>query len=243
VEESDTESPLQLLVWVQERDIELDQIAYKRRELPERKRLAALEADRARLSSELSRIDADRVVLAKRQAEIDAHVQAFASRIKQIDERLASSAAGSFRDQQAMGAERDSLALQQKSTEDHELEVMEQLEPMEADMSRLTAELDRISAARAIAADELGAADGELAAAAASVAAKRSELAARLPADLAATYERLRNKLGGIGAAKLVGGACGGCHLVLPSRERDQLLHAPAGTVVYCEQCGRILVP
>jgi predicted nucleic acid-binding Zn-ribbon protein len=63
-----------------------------------------------------------------------------------------------------------------------------------------------------------------------------------LPADLAATYERLRSQLGGIGAAKLVGSSCGGCHLALPATELDRIRHAAPDALVYCDQCGRILV-
>ena len=69
------------------------------------------------------------------------------------------------------------------------------------------------------------------------------ELAARVAPELAASYERLRAKLGGIGAAHLVGGACSGCHLQLPAGELHRLRHATPDSVVYCDQCGRILVP
>ena len=55
-------------------------------------------------------------------------------------------------------------------------------------------------------------------------------------------YERLRARLGGIGAAHVVHGACSGCNLALSSTELDHLRHAASGTISHCEQCGRILV-
>jgi len=100
-----------------------------------------------------------------------------------------------------------------------------------------------VEAERAGALAGLASAEAAIAAERSEVEAERAPLAALLPADLAAAYERLRTKLGGIGAAKLVDGACSGCHLRLPSRERDEVVHAPPGTVFYCDQCGRILVP
>ena len=66
--------------------------------------------------------------------------------------------------------------------------------------------------------------------------------AAGVPPELLARYEALRAKLGGTGAARVVGGSCGGCHLVLPSMEVDRIKKAPPDAVITCDQCGRILV-
>jgi predicted nucleic acid-binding Zn-ribbon protein len=71
----------------------------------------------------------------------------------------------------------------------------------------------------------------------------RAAAAADVPDDLLVTYDGLRRHLGGVGAARLVGARCGGCHLTLPATELDQLRHQAPGTLNYCEQCGRILVP
>jgi predicted nucleic acid-binding Zn-ribbon protein len=242
-ETAETVSPLQLLLSVQERDIQLDRIAYRRRESPERKRVSQLQARQAELGRQAATVEADRAVLVKRQAQIDAHVQSLVARVAQIDERLLSSGAGSFRDQQAMGAERESLNAQRVATEDDELDVMELLEPIEAALRLVENESTALAEELSEASAALGEADAELESEASEAAAARADLATGLPVDLSATYERLRAKLGGVGAAKLVSGTCSGCHLTLPSRERDQVVHAPAGTVFYCEQCGRILVP
>ena len=66
--------------------------------------------------------------------------------------------------------------------------------------------------------------------------------AAGLPADLAERYERLRSHLGGVGAARLVGDRCDGCHLTLPSVEVERIHHLSADTFATCPQCDRILV-
>ena len=76
---------------------------------------------------------------------------------------------------------------------------------------------------------------------AASLAA-RQEGAAAIPPDVTALYEQLRARLGGVGAAPLVNGRCGGCHLALPAPEIARLRKEPAETLVRCEQCERILV-
>jgi predicted nucleic acid-binding Zn-ribbon protein len=59
---------------------------------------------------------------------------------------------------------------------------------------------------------------------------------------LVSEYERLRAGLGGIGVARLEGGRCLGCQLMLSAVERDRLKGLPPDEVVHCEECGRLLV-
>jgi predicted nucleic acid-binding Zn-ribbon protein len=235
--------PLQILLDLQAHDLALDRLAYRSRELPGRARVEGLDRQRVELGRRFEAVEATRADLARQQEELDGHVQAFVSRIEAIEARLRSGSAGSYRDQEAMANETRSLDHQRRDYEDRELEIMEQLEPVEAELSSVVAELNRVEEERTEALSQLAVDETAIVAEQAEVVAERSPLAATLPADLAASYERLRSKLGGIGAAKLVDGTCSGCHLRLPSRERDQVLHAPPGTVFYCDQCGRILVP
>ena len=60
----------------------------------------------------------------------------------------------------------------------------------------------------------------------------RVAAAATVPADLLARYERLRTRIGGTGAARLVGGSCSGCHLALPAMEVDRIRKAPPDEVI-----------
>ncbi|MDZ7733961.1 MAG: C4-type zinc ribbon domain-containing protein [Acidimicrobiia bacterium] len=55
-------------------------------------------------------------------------------------------------------------------------------------------------------------------------------------------YEKLRRQLGGIGVAPLEGGTCGGCNLTLSAVERDRIKSEPPDAVIHCEECGRLLV-
>jgi predicted nucleic acid-binding Zn-ribbon protein len=141
-----------------------------------------------------------------------------------------------------MSEETGALARHRRELEDKELEVMELLEPVEQELEAIEGELSVLAGEREGAAAALAAAEAALDSELEKVHAERDTLATGLPIDLAATYERLRQRLGGIGAAKLVEGACGGCHLHLPTGERERLLHSAPGEVVYCDQCGRILV-
>jgi hypothetical protein len=71
---------------------------------------------------------------------------------------------------------------------------------------------------------------------------QREALAAGLPEELAQRYETLRSRLGGVGAARLVGDHCDGCHLVLSSVELERIRRLPPGELTTCPECDRILV-
>jgi predicted nucleic acid-binding Zn-ribbon protein len=55
-------------------------------------------------------------------------------------------------------------------------------------------------------------------------------------------YDRLRAKNGGVGAAALAHGRCGGCSLELNAADLRDIVAAAADDVIRCEECGRILV-
>lgn len=235
--------PLDRLLELQELDLGVDRIEYRRRQLPER----GVVADLGRRATELERrrqeLSGRRDELASRQAELDEQVSRIRARIDAIDERLRSGRAGSYRDEQAMSSEAGSLDAHRRQTEDREIEVMEALEPVEEELAGLESELSGLETEQWAATQALADAEGALDAARRELESRRAPVVAAIAPELLATYEKLRRNLGGVGVAKLVDGACGGCHLRLPARERDELVHAPPGTIVHCEQCGRILVP
>jgi predicted nucleic acid-binding Zn-ribbon protein len=69
----------------------------------------------------------------------------------------------------------------------------------------------------------------------------RGEIAVNLPADLLVLYEKRREQRG-TGAAALLQRRCQACRLELDRTALSELRAAPADEVVYCEECGVILV-
>ncbi|MGD0440007.1 MAG: C4-type zinc ribbon domain-containing protein [Acidimicrobiales bacterium] len=240
---SDLSTPqLQVLLELQEADLALDRLAYRRRELAERVAVSELGARLAELTARVAEATEQRDKLASQQLTLDQRSEAVGGRIAAIEQRLRSGRAGSYRDEQAMGEEVSSLSHLRREIEDQELEVMEALEPLDEELAGLRAGTAEAAEELALAREQLGMATAEIDEEAASIRTTREALAARVAPELAASYERLRAKLGGIGAAHLVGGACSGCHLQLPASELHRLRHSTPDSVVYCDQCGRILV-
>ena len=67
-------------------------------------------------------------------------------------------------------------------------------------------------------------------------------LAADLPADLVTLYDKIRESSGGLGAALLRSGRCGGCRLELYGADLARVKAAAPDEVVRCEECRRIMV-
>jgi hypothetical protein len=126
--------------------------------------------------------------------------------------------------------------------EDDELEIMELVEPVDAERSQLTGQRDRLDAEGERLRAALAEAESELAAQLAAVQTERESAAGEVPVDLWPEYDKLRARLSGVGIARLVGSTCQGCHLALPAVEVDRIRKLSLDEAVYCEECGRLLV-
>jgi hypothetical protein len=236
-------SQLSLLLELQENDLALDRLAYRRRELPERAAVSGMNARLAELSARARETEERRDKIASEMESLDKRSATVGARVDAIEQRLRSGRAGSYRDEQAMGDEVSSLSRQRRELEDQELEVMEALEALDEGLSGLNGSAASTREEIAVSSEQLAVAEAAIDAEAAEIRVGRDELAARVAPELAASYETLRAKLGGIGAAHVVGGTCSGCHLQVPAGELHRLRHSAPDSVVYCDQCGRILVP
>lgn len=232
---------LTALLALQDEDVRAAQLRHQMRHLPEAAELAELEGRIARLDVELAGVSAQREELAGRRDGLEHEAEEVGRRIEVIEQRAASG--GSFRDQEAMAGEIDSLRRRRRQLEDDELEAMEAIEPVESDLAHLEssrAELVReADGCRKRLSEVAGVLQRELDV----VQRRRGGLADAVPSALRAEYERLAPRLGGVAAARLVHNMCDGCRLQLPATEIDRIRHAPPGTIFHCDQCGRILVP
>ncbi len=234
--------PLEVLLRVQDLDTALAQLAHRKTALPERADLRSATDRLADLDVRVAELEAEQATLLERQQEIERQVGTVVARRTSIEDRMYAARAPDVRDLQAMGEEVAHLDRRRNELEDHELEVMEQQEPIEGELTRLREDRGTLQAATIALASALHAAETVIDAEIATDAAARVIEAGRLPEALRARYEALRAKLGGVGAARLVGNRCSGCHLELPSVEVDRIRHLPPGTVATCDQCGRLLV-
>ena len=235
-------SVFEALLEVQDHDTSADQLHHRRAHLPERVELTATTAEIIRLRAELGAVRAQLDEVLGRQSRLETKITAADQRIVEMEGRLYTGQVVATRDILALSAEIESLKKRRSSLEDEELATMEEEEPLAAEVARLEGRLAALAGdadrLRGVIADAEVEIDAEIA----SVADARAAAAARVPADLLATYEKLRANLGGVGAARLVGSSCSGCHLMLPAQELARIKRESPDVLVQCDQCGRILV-
>jgi len=230
------------LLKVQEHDTAADRLRHRRQTLPELAELVATEDELARLESGLAEEGAKAAEAARCQRHLEGELALLESKVSELDAKLYSGMVTVPRELQAMQTEGAARREGRGSLEDEVLEAMDAREAVDgqvADLERRRTELDdRGVRLRAAVAEGQAGVDRELA----EELAAREVAAEGIPTDMTALYEQLRARLGGIAAAPLVNGRCGGCHLALPATEVARLRKEPAESLVRCEQCERILV-
>jgi predicted nucleic acid-binding Zn-ribbon protein len=229
------------LLAVQEHDTTVDQIAHRRKALPARAELDQAMARLAAIGKEAEGIEARKHELVRAQSRLEDEIATVGDKATAHDKTLYSGAIANPRELQALQDEIAALRRRVSQLEDQELELMEQIEPLDADLARLQAERtaldERSTGLRASIAEDEVMLDAELAA----VIAERDSIAAGVEPDLLEEYHRLRPQAGGIAIARLVGGSCGACHLHLSAVEVDRLKKLPPDEPAHCEECGRLL--
>ncbi len=230
------------LLQVQEHDTAADRLRHRRDHLPELAELGATEDELARLEAVLADADAKAVETARTQRRLEGELSLLESKLTELNAKLYSGVVSAARELQAMQSEAATMRERRAGLEDEVLEAMGEQETVDEQLAGLRIRRDELDAQgaklRAAVAEGQAEVDRELA----SELAARAEAATAIPADLAALYEQLRAHLGGVAAAPLVNGRCGGCHLALPATEIDRLRKEQADALVRCEQCERILV-
>jgi uncharacterized protein len=234
--------PFAALLALQDADLAFDRLTHQIEHHPIAAKLRDIDTNRAALARQAGDIERTASSARERQRQLEEEIGASDARVEAIEARLRSAASGSFRDQGAMAGEIDSLHHRKLELEDEELVMMEELEPLDNDLGRIATADAALLSDRASLEAELLAVTGDLELDREVLATGRVARAEEVSPELLAEYERLRIRLGGIGAARVVRGACSGCNLALSATELDHLRHAPEGTISHCEQCGRILV-
>ena len=222
-------------------DTSLAQLAHRRRTLPE---LAELDA----LARELSALEDERVRAQVAIDDLDRDISRYEMDIELVrarkdrDQARLDAGKGPAREIEAIQHELATLNRRQSELEDAELELLEQREQAQASVEAVAARLARTAEQRSAAEHRRDQSLAEISKEEEFKKGARQPLAADLPADLINLYDRIRDTSGGLGAALLRAGRCGGCRLELYGSELARVKGAPADEVVRCEECRRIMV-
>jgi predicted nucleic acid-binding Zn-ribbon protein len=228
------------LVELQRVDSTIDQLAYRRANLPERTAAETAEAELSRLRRQIAELIArqrelnEAIEIAERDGvELTRHRERLQGQLRTVT---------SPREAEALTHELDALAARRDELDDAELEMLEEQSRVVVDLAAAhRAEVDVATAAES-AAGELAAAEATIDEQTAKLTVERGDAATRLDPGVLAEYERRRARHGGVAVARLDGRRCGGCYLDLSTVELANVQKTPPGEYADCPQCGRMLI-
>jgi len=180
--------------------------------------------------------------LTREQTKADADVEQVKSRRTRNQQRLDTGAVSSPRELEQLQHEVTTLDRRIATLEDHELELMEQLETAQASLTDVTSALAELEARAAGLETSRDKAVSSFDDQARERLAERDRLIGTLPEPLVTLYERVRHQAGGVGAAALRRRRCEGCRLELTAADLADVVAAPSDEVLRCPECNRILV-
>lgn len=222
-------------------DTTLAQLAHRRRTLPEHaqldmlaRELSALEDERVRAQVAVDDLDRD-------IARLERDIEQVRAR-KDKDQARLTAGSGPARELEALQHEMTSLTRRQTDLEDAELELMEQRETAQGTLDGVTGRIESTRARRVEVEASREKTLAEIASEEKFKSSARTPLANDLPADLIALYDKVRENSGGLAAALLRGGRCGGCRIDFSATERNRIKAADPAEVLRCEECRRIMV-
>lgn len=222
-------------------DVALNQLAHRRRTLPEAAAVEAAEQAERNLSADVVRAETEVRDLSREVKRLESDVDTVRQRAARDQQRMDS---GSATPKEITGLqhELESLTRRQTDLEDQELELMERLEAAEATLATAQQGLVQAREARERAEQLRDDALADIADGTQRHESARAAVAGALSAPLITLYDRIRTQTGGTGAAMLRARACQGCRIELNGRELAAVRNADPHEVVRCENCGRILV-
>lgn len=236
-----TEALEQLLV-VQDHDTRATQLRTRHRNLPERAEAAEVAAALAAADARWAELDAERHRLDREQQRLDDEVASLRAKADHADKAMYGGSVTNPRELQGLQDEAASLTRRIGELEDQELEIMVEREPVDEELAQVEARQAELRSQADDVATRLTVSEAEVEAELATVEAERIDAAATVPDALLAEYETLREGGGGVGAARLEHGTCGGCHMKLSAVELDRIKGLPDDATIHCEDCGRLLV-
>jgi uncharacterized protein len=240
---ADASVMLDTLLELQSRDTAVDRLRHRRDTIPERAALDAARGELETIQKHLADATERRDEVAREERRFDDEARSLEEKAAEVERTMYSGEVTSPRELQLLQADVDQLRRHRRSLEDRELEVMERREALDKEVMQLEARARELEAGAARLRSVLSASEAEIDEELSGERAARDELAAAVDVVLLDDYERRRERARGVGAARLNGTTCQGCHLSIPSAEAERIRKSPPGTVAHCDNCGCILVP
>lgn len=230
-------SQVDLLFRLQQTD---DEIAQKKQRLGEvlrlQKETRALAEARQRAKSAANHLQKCRT----QQQDLNLELRGLNDKAKRSEDRLYSGLVKNPKELSDLQHEIDSLNRRRAGLEDEVLEAMIMVEEAQEQNDEAAAALERLETEWATSQEQLKVEQSQLVPQINDLTRSRKEQAQSIPAQFLAAYDSIIKR--GLGAAvvPLTNNRCRGCLVTVPA---NRVKAADEGKLVYCDNCGRILVP
>lgn len=220
----------------------IERVSAQRDRLPELAEFRDVETELRELARRVREIDESRTLIRALIEKADLESERLRLRERELRQRLDSSTAGP-RELTALEHELSVVQRHFSEAEDGELELMSQLEPLDASRVEIATRAQplaqRREELRTIVADLTASLDDELE----DLRRRREETATAVSPGLRQRYEAAMARVGGSGAAQVTDGRCDGCRIALAPLDLDRWRAGAAGLEFTCPECERVLLP
>lgn len=221
----------------------MDQLAHRRRTMPELAAIAELSVRRDQVRDLIIAAQTEDSDIGREQAKAEGDVDQVRQRAERDQKRLDAGTVSSPKELESLQHEIESLARRQVNLEDAVLEIMERRESVQSRLTELETERDQVAIQLDALAAIRDATAVEIEDESAKLGAERTALAGALLGELVTLYEKIRGGAeDGVGAAALRRGQCQGCHMELSTTDLAGIKAKADDEVVRCEECRRILI-
>ncbi len=228
------------LLRLQALDTKLAQVEHQAKSLAQHAELAALasqgEKTRATLAARNGELEDVRTELRRIESDVDVVEKRIARDTERVDH------SSSVKDVQALETELAALRKRLFDLEEIEIAVMERLEERESAVAEVQTEREALSARVVETEQARDAALADLNRQLADLTRDRATIAGTISDELGALYEKRRVVGRGNAAALLRARTCSGCTMTLTGSDLEAVRSSPADDVVFCPDCGAILV-
>lgn len=172
--------------------------------------------------------------------EAEARLQEVQDKLRRTEARLYDGSVRNPKELQDLQREAEALQRRLGELETVAVEALMAAEEAEAALQQAEAALKQAREQRAAAEAQRRAEQQRLEGEVPQLEARREALLAQLPPEVAATYERLRQRKHGLAVAEVQEQACSACGATLTSALLQEA--RDGNTLTFCQECGRILV-
>jgi len=225
-----------------ESDRWIERVRAQRDHLPEIAARTEVEATLRSLLAALQQAQEALTPVAAAYASATEEATKLRDRAAHLDKALASSSSGP-RELEQMQHELESVRAKLSEAEDRELNLLLEVEPLEAAVADVKTQAQPLVARRAELTETIAELQATLDEEIAALVLQRNERASVVPATWLARYQAALARVGGSGAAHVDAGKCDGCRIALAPLDLDRFKHTTGGNLMDCPECGRLLLP